>query len=374
MSQDRMTDAEWAIDPTCPIERVGGEWLVIHTGNGMESSVLRLSAASAEVLTRLRRGPAPLPEYLMDAASELEVWGVVYPVRTDPGLNLGRRQFIRMGAGGAAVGIAVLSLPNAAAASSGPIQASGGTVATFTYDGTCYKSHRWETATTASFTVTSGAGLVDVLIVGGGGAGGLGLPDDGGGGGGGGGQVIESLGVSISSASSPYSIVIGSGGTAPGDGTGLDGGNGQSSSALGISASGGTGGIGALGSRDGGRNDVYVAGTGSSDAGGGGAGAQGNGGNASTGVGGSGGTNFVLLSNQWSTGGASVAGGGGGGGTVGGSRMASGGQGGFFDETEGEEVGPGAGTRGGGGGGALGGTGGANGGSGRIYIRYPCPP
>ena len=70
----------------------------------------------------------------------------------------------------------------------GPIEATGGTITTYTG----YKSHKFTSSGT--FTVTAGAGDIDVLIVaGGGGAGGGGWYVAGGGGAGGLRTVVASV-------------------------------------------------------------------------------------------------------------------------------------------------------------------------------------
>jgi len=87
-----------------------------------------------------------------------------------------------------------------------PFTASGGTTYTATHGSTPYKYHVF-TASSDTFTVLTGVGQVEALIVAGGGGGGAGR--DGGGGGAGGFRVVSGT-----LTPGPYPIVIGAGGAA----------------------------------------------------------------------------------------------------------------------------------------------------------------
>ena len=264
-----------------------------------------------------------------------------------------------------------------------PIQATGGTI-------TEVGGYRIHTFTgSGTFTVTSGSGDVEYLIVsGGGGGGGIGGSNGGAGGGGAGGVLTGSVSVSTGG----YTVTVGSGGTAESSGT--KGGSGGSSSFAGVTASGGGGGAssGAAdnagvsgGSGGGGR----VTGTGGSGTAGQGY-AGGNGtGSSSQGAGGGGGAGQMGANGSGTSGGkggdgltstisgSSVTyGGGGGGGAYGTGTGGAGGAGGGGSAPSSRGAGgAGSANTGGGGGGATGsGSGsaynGGAGGSGIVIIRY----
>lgn len=86
---------------------------------------------------------------------------------------------------------------------SGPYVATGGTITTPTIGGINYRLHTF-TSQSSTFTVASGAGPIEVFIVGGGGGGGV-L-----GGGGGGGGIIFASRVDLPSGS--YPVAVGAGG------------------------------------------------------------------------------------------------------------------------------------------------------------------
>ena len=113
-----------------------------------------------------------------------------------------------------------------------PMNASGGTVATYTVGGQSYRSHTFTSSGTFTPTVT---GTVDVLVVAGGGCGGR---DNAGGGGAGGLRTSTNVVVTPSS----YTIVVGAGGASNTNDNGGNSGtgfNGANSSAIGITSLGG---------------------------------------------------------------------------------------------------------------------------------------
>ncbi len=180
-----------------------------------------------------------------------------------------------------------------------PMNASGGTVATYTVGGQSYRSHTFTSSGTFTPTVT---GTVDVLVVAGGGCGGR---DNAGGGGAGGLRTSTNVVVTPSS----YTIVVGAGGAANTNDNGGNGGtgfNGANSSAIGITSLGGGFGGSAGTNNPSGQNRT------SGGSGGGGAGAEStrSGGSGTAGQGNAGGPGHP------SNGG---GGGGGGAGAVGGS-------------------------------------------------------
>lgn len=105
------------------------------------------------------------------------------------------------------------------------IDASGGTTATYTG----YKTHTF--TSNGNFTVNSGDGDVEIILIGGGGGGG----NNDTGGGGGSGAYVKRSGVPVTGSPGLYQIVIGSSGAA-------DGSDGGSSTAFGFTAPGGGGG------------------------------------------------------------------------------------------------------------------------------------
>lgn len=253
------------------------------------------------------------------------------------------------------------------------IVATGGTITT---DGN-YKVHTFTSSET--FTITSGSGSVDALVVagGGGGAGGLSTECDGGGGAGG----YRYL-TGLSYTPGAYTVTIGAGGAGGANASGSNGSNsvfdiytsigGGGGGHSTVGSSGGSGGGGGSGN-SGGSGTVgqgNAGGTGfSSNAGGGGGGAGAVGGNAaSVAIAGNGG---VGLSNSI-TGSSVFYAGGGGGSANGGGTGGSGGNGGGGAGSVGTGSGV-AGTANTGGGGGAGGNnspGGGAGGSGVVIIRY----
>lgn len=271
------------------------------------------------------------------------------------------------------------------------VVASGGTETTIIDGGRYYKVHTFTSSGT--FTVTSGSGEVEYLVVAGGGSGGGGSGAIGGGGGGAGGYR-EGSGFSISPAS--YAVTVGAGGvgatrTQGTNGsssvfstiTAAGGGSGGSDSVGGTGASGGSGGGGAGRSGVGGAGNTPSTspsqgnsggnGTGpNAYAGGAGGGASAVGANGPVAVGGAGTSSSISGTSTF------YAGGGGGAGstysssTAGGAGGVGGGGAGTSTSANG-----GSGTvNTGGGGGASGwntdsGTSfGGNGGSGIVIIRY----
>ena len=113
-----------------------------------------------------------------------------------------------------------------------PMNATGGTVATYTIGGQSYRSHTFTSSGTFTPTTT---GTVDVMVVAGGGCGGR---DNAGGGGAGG--VRQNTNVVVTPSS--YTIVVGAGGAANTNDNGGNGGtgfNGSNSSAISITSLGG---------------------------------------------------------------------------------------------------------------------------------------
>lgn len=283
-----------------------------------------------------------------------------------------------------------------------PVAATGGTVTTYTGNGSNglngveYKLHAFNTTGALSWNVadTGTDAAADLLIVaGGGGGGGSTGSYEGGGGGGAGGLIQQTLSV----LNGEHSVVVGAGGSggAP-DAFGSDGGN--SSFADIVATGGGGGALGAPGLDYNGRPGGSGGGGTRAGFGGSGVSGQGNaGGNAggsanSWGAGGGGGRSAVgqnaIGMNNGGAGGAGFnansifgntygaagwfAGGGGAGGTnglnglLGGSG--GGGTGGNYNVDGNAAV---ANTGGGGGGAGGNGRTGGNGGSGIVIIRYP---
>ena len=111
--------------------------------------------------------------------------------------------------------------------------ASGGTKSTFGD----YTIHTFTSS--GAFTVDSGSGDIDVLLVAGGGSGGV---DNGGGGGGGG---VVDANVTVSNGGGPYTITVGAGGVPrPGPYNCGAGKAGENSTAFGLTAQGGGAGTG----------------------------------------------------------------------------------------------------------------------------------
>lgn len=109
--------------------------------------------------------------------------------------------------------------------------ANGGTITDIIVDGYSYTLHTF--TANGTFTIDSGEGVVEVLLVAGGGSGGSGK-----GGGGGGGGVIQGISLGQLRAGT-YAITVGLGGTANTNQKGTTGGN---SVAFGLTAYGGGGG------------------------------------------------------------------------------------------------------------------------------------
>ena len=257
------------------------------------------------------------------------------------------------------------------------IEATGGTVSNIAG----YRVHTF--TSTGTFTVVSGAGTVEYLVVAGGGGGGSRH-----GGGGGAGGFRTGTGYAVT-AGNTYTVTVGSGGVGrTGEsGTNSQGGDGSSSVFDTITSAGGGGGGGSYaettgrnGGSGGGTNGPAAVGQGNVPSvspsqgnnggsglsgapyiGGGGGGAGAVGSNASPSNGGNGGSGTSSSISGSST---SYAGGGGGGvynsGTVGNGGAGGGGNGGVSGSTN---------TGGGGGGGVVDALSGA-GGSGIVIIRY----
>ena len=281
----------------------------------------------------------------------------------------------------------------------GTPKAQGGQIVTT--DGTY-----WYHAFTSSGTFTPSTAITaDVLVVAGGGGGGT---DGVRGGGGGAGGIFYATSQSLS-ANTPYSCVIGAGGTAGpynvslntqgsnstfGSLTAAIGGGRGGGSYSGGSKLGGSGGSGGGGGTENSSGSPYAGGSstqtgtggtgygnaggsagngGAAGGGGGGAGAAGSNGSATYGIAGAGGAGLNTWS-SWATAtntGASgyYAGGGGGGGTSGNGAAGGSGGGGRGGDNSNTEVAGTANTGGGGGGGGSNGNG-AAGGSGIVIIRY----
>ena len=265
--------------------------------------------------------------------------------------------------------------------------ATGGTTETYSSGGTNYTSHTF--LSSGTFTVSSGSGNVDALVVGGGGnTGGTDGNNGSGGGGAGGFRAITghavtaqaySVTVGAAQSDSSFSTITASGGGAGGTGAGSAGGSGGGTGGWtsGTLTAGGAGNLGGYSPVEG-----YDGGYGSNGGGsppcpnrngGGGGGAGGVGSNAqvtgtsSTGNGGSGGAGAT---NDFRTGAnVTYAGGGGGSGTNSGGSGGSGG-GGAGGSGYGSAGGDGTANTGGGAGGGSHGTSGATGGTGIVVIRY----
>lgn len=271
----------------------------------------------------------------------------------------------------------------------GGIAATGGTVTNVGG----YTVHTFNSSGT--FTVTTGSGTVELLVVAGGGQGGAndGTANESGGGGGAGGLVYVSA---FPVAAGTYSITIGAGGSgATGPGDARNGVAGSDSVFGSFTATGGgyggieLGGNGGSGGGSGRSNAVNSSSTQASTVngyptvgfgfgggtaggnlsrsagGGGGAGAAGaNAGSSQAGVGG--------VGKQYSTSGTATfyAGGGGGGGCGGVTRGLGGSGGGGAGGQDGTGTAGTANTGGGGGGSSAGNVRGGNGGSGVVILRY----
>ena len=271
-----------------------------------------------------------------------------------------------------------------------PMNATGGTVTTYTVGGQSYRSHTFTSSGTFTPTVT---GTVDVMVVAGGGCGGR---DNAGGGGAGG--VRQNTNVVVTPSS--YTIVVGAGAAANTNDNGGNGGtgfNGANSSAIGITSLGGGFGGSAGTNNPSGQNRT------NGGSGGGGAGAEStrSGGSGTAGQGNNGGDGHPTNGGGGGGGGAGAAGTGysgtndGGHGGIGiqndyrtGSNIYYGGGGGAGNNNSVYTIQPG-GSGGGGDGGDGGSAGSANtgggggghthpatiisgaGGSGIIVIRYP---
>jgi hypothetical protein len=249
---------------------------------------------------------------------------------------------------------------------------------------------------TGTFTVSSGSSAVDYLIIGGGGGGGgqANSNSSGGGGGAGGVQENTSGSITVTSASSPYTITVGTGGAG---GSNANGTVGVDSVALGVTASGGgyggrsdPGGAGASGG--GGGMDWTTTAAGGATSGSGTGNTGGTGGDQSAGTygsGGGGGSGAGGTNHSGTNGGAGGAGSfqmgnvapitppysGGGGGSGTGTQGAGGssiGGTGKKDGTGGAAAGGVVNTGSGGGGGAYSSSAtlGGDGGAGIVLIRY----
>ena len=280
-----------------------------------------------------------------------------------------------------------------------PMNASGGTVTTYTVGGASYRSHTFTSSGTFTPTIT---GTVDIMVVAGGGGAGQGHGTNGLGGGGAGGMIVST---NVLVTPSSYSIVVGAGGphgttngtdpssngvntsafslTAIGGGRGDGDGNPSTVSASNGGSGGGastyrmstgstdvnSAGAGTSGQGNAGASSVVISSTGNSGGGGGAGGAGQNG--ATNGLGGPGG---VGLQNSFRTGSnIYYAGGGGGAGWETNTAGAGGSGGGGNGVTRSANTNAdGAANTGGGGGASKSGYGDTpgNGGSGIVVIRY----
>jgi len=391
----------WVVAPGCVVEPAGGEFVVLCAAS---SVVYRMTGLAAEVVGRVRLSPGELPGYLAGAVGELAAVGVIVPAggpmsASGPmaasvgmgtgGRGLSRRGALRLGGAAAAVGVVVLALPSAAAASSSPVgpqvSVTGAVKTTYAYfdeDDSLVQHDEYlftSPGFVGSFEFTADPPLrMYIAIVGGGGRGG-GL--FGGGGGGGGVEVLSSLFPDVDVS---YRIVVGAagdGGDALGNVVGLGGGNSEVVEVFGgiedasWTAFGGSGGS-YNGGSGGDSGNSSGGGTGSSDigerAGGGGAGDSGFGDSSSSGTGGDGGLGTTVrvagVENR------PVAGGGGGGGESGGGGTSGGLLGGTGGSTAIPPVDGQWGSGGGGGGSGdveSGFTPGAAGGGGFVVISFP---
>ena len=117
-----------------------------------------------------------------------------------------------------------------------PVTAFGGIITQYEDSGTTYRVHAFRG--TGTFTVLAGSADVDYLIVGGAGGGGgqANANASGGGGGAGGVQQNTSGSITVDTASSPYTITVGTGGAGGSNAVGVVGVN---TVALGVTADGG---------------------------------------------------------------------------------------------------------------------------------------
>lgn len=415
----------FVVPPGTHLEPVGSEWLVLDADN---RAVYRLTGHAAEAITRIAAGEIELPPYLSDAVAVLEDRGLIVDTAFYQGeFTVGRRRIIAAGLAGA-VGLTVLGLPRAAAAQSPAFLTTTGSPDDYLWnDGT----NTWRVLVykgNGTFTTTPVTKQLQLMIVGGGGGGGGGNALTGGnevkGGGGGGGGGID-FEIFTPSASTTYTVAVGTGGTGGSTtgptaatngnnssvtGTGLTaaigygGGRGGGSTAAGATGNGGAstgsggggsvlpGGNGAaaapgsastqttalppVGEQNSiqgqaGGNAGFTKGDNPSNSGGGGGGFGLAGGNAVAGQAGAGGAGFTgsfgyrsLPGDPQNGTNVTVAGGGGGGCAVSGAGSDGGGTG----VTSGTPN-AGATNRGGGGGGSRDGNGG-NGGSGVVVVRY----
>ena len=257
------------------------------------------------------------------------------------------------------------TLSAAMSAAAAAVVASGGTATLETIGGVLYKTHRFTDTGSSTFTVT-GAGSVDILLVGGGSGGQTGQS-----GGGGAGGVLRKY-YAIPVTAQAYTINVGSGGDYGPNAGG-------SSTGLGYTATGGlttTQTVTAGQSGQHGRNNADFNGGKMFDnfsPAAGGAGAGGAGGDVGSNSPGAGG--IGALDEEFTASATRYGGGGGGGGGAGSEAFGAGGAGGGGRGANGYG-GSVSGTNGlGGGGGGRSGSGpaGANGGSGIVIIRYPVP-
>jgi hypothetical protein len=194
----------WVVAPGCVVEPAGGEFVVLCAAS---SVVYRMTGLAAEVVGRVRLSPGELPGYLAGAVGELAAVGVIVPAGGPMGASgpmaasagagaggggLSRRGALRLGGAAAAVGVVVLALPSAAAASSSPVgpqvNVTGATKNTYSYGGVDFDEYLFENPDSGgsfSFTANPPAEMY-LSCFGGGGGGGAAN-----GGGGGGGGVIQ---------------------------------------------------------------------------------------------------------------------------------------------------------------------------------------
>ncbi len=177
---------------------------------------------------------------------------------------------------------------------SATFSATGGSLIPSATSGTGYNYHIFTATGPSTFTVTSGLGTIDYLVIG---AGGCGSNSDGGNGSGGGGAGKVTYTSSYSVSSGSYPITVGTGVPASGNGGVVA----PSSSAFGTTSPGGTSSPGFSGSPGGPSGNGFSGGSGSGQggcgggrAGGGGAGASANGAGGSSYNGGAGGAGLAV--------------------------------------------------------------------------------
>jgi hypothetical protein len=187
---DLMTSQRWVMAPGYVVEPAGAEFGVLCPAT---SAVSRMTGLAAEVAGRVRSSPRDLPGelpralpgYLGGAASQLAAVGVIVPAG-DPlgalvgagagGARFNRREASHLGGAVAPVGVVVLPLPSAAAASSvtPQVSVSGAVKNTVDYGGVFYDGFLFDDpGVGGSFAFTANPpDEMDIAIVDGGGGGG----------------------------------------------------------------------------------------------------------------------------------------------------------------------------------------------------------